>query len=147
MRIMYVLATSLGIGGAEKQALAVADRMEKRGHAVALLVLMPRVPEEWPTTIDTTYLGIRKTPLSLLTGLVHGTVFCAIFGRTWSTATVFTPTFSLVCSGYVIRASWLFPPFTTCMKEAGCACFGLPAHRFAEPRTVAVADGCQRFVV
>jgi len=43
MRIVYLL-TSLGVGGAEKQALAVAERMAKRGHTVAVLVLMPRLP-------------------------------------------------------------------------------------------------------
>jgi hypothetical protein len=34
MRIVYLLA-SLGVGGAEKQALAVSERMAKRGHTVA----------------------------------------------------------------------------------------------------------------
>ncbi|MEI9969662.1 MAG: hypothetical protein WDM87_13955 [Terracidiphilus sp.] len=34
MRIVYLL-TSLGVGGAEKQALAVAERMASRGHAVS----------------------------------------------------------------------------------------------------------------
>ena len=67
MRIVTVL-TSLGVGGAEKQALAVAERMAKRGHTVAVLVLMPPVAEEWPTTIRTVYLGVRKTPGSVLRG-------------------------------------------------------------------------------
>ncbi len=78
MRIVYVL-TSLGMGGAEKQALAVAERMEKRGHRVALLVLRPRMPEEWATAVETAYLGICKTPLSLLTGLVRGHRFLLNF--------------------------------------------------------------------
>jgi glycosyltransferase involved in cell wall biosynthesis len=78
MRIVYVL-TSLGMGGAEKQALALAERMEKRGHAVALLALRPRVPEEWPTAVDTAWLGMRKTPLSVLTGLVRGHRFLRDF--------------------------------------------------------------------
>jgi glycosyltransferase involved in cell wall biosynthesis len=78
MRIVYVL-TSLGMGGAEKQALAVADRMEKRGHIVALLVLRPRVPEEWATAVETAYLGMCKTPLSLLTGLVRAHRFLRDF--------------------------------------------------------------------
>ncbi len=76
MRIVYVL-TSLGMGGAEKQALALAERMEKRGHRVALLVLRPRVPEEWPTAVGTSWLGMRKTPLSVLTGFVRGCRFLA----------------------------------------------------------------------
>jgi glycosyltransferase involved in cell wall biosynthesis len=78
MRIVYVL-TSLGMGGAEKLALALAERMEKRGHAVALLVLLPRLPEEWPTGIDTVYLGMRKTPLSVLASLVRGRRFLRDF--------------------------------------------------------------------
>ncbi len=60
MRIVYLLA-SLGVGGAEKQTLAVAERMAKRGHTVAVLVLMPRLPEEWPTAIRTVHLDVRKT--------------------------------------------------------------------------------------
>ncbi|MGO9317550.1 MAG: glycosyltransferase [Terracidiphilus sp.] len=78
MRIVYVL-TSLGMGGAEKQALAVGKRMEKRGHDVALLVLRPHVPEEWSAAVETIYLGMRKTPLGLLTGLVHGHRFLRDF--------------------------------------------------------------------
>jgi glycosyltransferase involved in cell wall biosynthesis len=78
MRIVYVL-TSLGIGGAEKQALAVTERMAKRGHTVALLVLRPRLPEEWPNAFDTTYLGMRKTPLSVLASLLHGRHFLRDF--------------------------------------------------------------------
>ena len=36
MRIVYVL-TSLGVGGAEKQAIALAEQMQLRGHSVAIL--------------------------------------------------------------------------------------------------------------
>jgi glycosyltransferase involved in cell wall biosynthesis len=70
MRIVTLL-TSLGVGGAEKQALAVAGRMAKRGHTVAVLVLMPRQAEEWPAPIQPFYLGIRKTPASVLAGLIR----------------------------------------------------------------------------
>ena len=52
MRIVYLL-TSLGVGGAEKQALAVAERMATRGHTVQIMVLMPRLDEEWPTDLHT----------------------------------------------------------------------------------------------
>ncbi len=70
MRIVYLL-NSLAIGGAEKQGLAVAERMAKRGYVVAVVVLMPRVAEEWPTALRTVYLGVRKTPLSLLACLIR----------------------------------------------------------------------------
>jgi glycosyltransferase involved in cell wall biosynthesis len=78
MRIVYVL-TSLGMGGAEKQVLAVAERMAKRGHEVALLVLRPRVAEEWPTAAGTAYLGMQKTPQSVLAGLARGHRFLRDF--------------------------------------------------------------------
>ena len=68
MRILYLLS-SLGVGGAEKQALSVAERMARRGHAVAVVVLLPRLAEEWPTAIPALYLDIRKTPISVLAGL------------------------------------------------------------------------------
>jgi len=68
MRIVYVL-TSLGMGGAERQALAVAGCMVQAGHAVALLILSPRLAEQWPTTLPTTHLDLRRSPLSLLASL------------------------------------------------------------------------------
>lgn len=70
MRIVMLLP-SLGVGGAEKLALAIAERMARRGHDVALVALMPRKPEEWPSPIEPVYLGIRKTPASVLAGLIR----------------------------------------------------------------------------
>ncbi|HEY1804783.1 MAG TPA: glycosyltransferase [Terracidiphilus sp.] len=78
MRIVY-LVTSLGVGGAEKQAVALAERMLKQGHTVALLVLMPRLPAEWPTTIPTVHLDVRKTPASVLGGFKRGRAFLREF--------------------------------------------------------------------
>jgi glycosyltransferase involved in cell wall biosynthesis len=74
MRIVYVL-TSLGMGGAERQVLAVAARMAARGHSVALMVLRPRLAEEWPTEIEVVRLGMSRTPLSVLAGLLRGREF------------------------------------------------------------------------
>jgi glycosyltransferase involved in cell wall biosynthesis len=68
MRIAYVL-TSLGIGGAERQALTLAERMKARGHAVSLLVLRGRQSQEWPTSLDPVRLDMRRTPASILAGL------------------------------------------------------------------------------
>ncbi len=70
MRIAYML-TSLGMGGAERQAVALAERMKARGHAVALILLRERQPEEWPTTVDLVRLEMRKTPVSFLAGLLR----------------------------------------------------------------------------
>jgi glycosyltransferase involved in cell wall biosynthesis len=78
MRIVTVL-TSLGVGGAEKQALAVAERMAERGHDVALVVLRPHLPEEWPTTLPVTYLDIHKNPASIAAGFLRGRHFLREF--------------------------------------------------------------------
>ncbi len=78
MRIVVVL-TSLGVGGAERQALAIADRMVGRGHTVAILVLMPVVAEEWPTSLPVVHLDIRKSVGSALAGLMRGRRFLREF--------------------------------------------------------------------
>ena len=78
MRIVYVL-TSLGMGGAEKQVVALATRMAERGHTVALLSLMPRKAEEWPTVFEVLYLNIRKTPWSAGAGLMRARGFLREF--------------------------------------------------------------------
>ena len=78
MRIVTVL-TSLGVGGAEKQALAVAERMAERGHDVALLVLMRRLPEEWAASLPVVYLDIRKNPASIAAGFRRGRCFLREF--------------------------------------------------------------------
>jgi glycosyltransferase involved in cell wall biosynthesis len=70
MRIAYML-TSLGMGGAERQVVALAERMKARGHAVALILLRERQPEEWPATVDLVRLEMRKTPFSILAGLLR----------------------------------------------------------------------------
>lgn len=70
MRIAYIL-TSLGIGGAERQVIALAERMAARGHAVRMLVLLPRAAHQWPTHLDVQFLGIRKSPASVLAGAFH----------------------------------------------------------------------------
>jgi glycosyltransferase involved in cell wall biosynthesis len=74
MRIAYVL-TSLGVGGAERQVVALAERMALRGHAVSLVVLRPRQPEEWPTSLDVVRLEMRKTPASLSAALAKANGF------------------------------------------------------------------------
>jgi len=78
MRIVYVL-TSLGIGGAERQALSIASHMAVRGHTVALLVLRPRLPEECPTNLPVKHLDLRKNPLSLCASILSARRFLAEF--------------------------------------------------------------------
>ena len=68
MRIAYIL-TSLGVGGAERQALALVARMRARGHEVKLLVLRGRQPQEWATPLDPVRLDMRRTLVSILAGM------------------------------------------------------------------------------
>jgi glycosyltransferase involved in cell wall biosynthesis len=79
MRIVYVL-TSLGIGGAERQALELAARMQRRGHAVALVVLREPLAGQrehwehsgaWPNAALFEHLGMRRQPLSFLLALAR----------------------------------------------------------------------------
>ena len=79
MRILYIL-TSLGIGGAERQVLGLAQRMADRGHAVALLTLLPGRSEEWEATLPVFRLDMRKSPGTLLRGLVKGRRYLSEFG-------------------------------------------------------------------
>ncbi len=74
MRIAYVL-TSLGVGGAERQALALAAKMAERGHTVAILVLQPQADEECVTALRVVYLGMRKSPASFWAALRRGRRF------------------------------------------------------------------------
>ena len=76
VRILYVL-TSLGIGGAEKQVIDLAERMKARGHMVAFLVLKHSA-EEWPVTHPVLRLNLRKTPRSLWRGLQFAKRFLAL---------------------------------------------------------------------
>lgn len=78
MRIVYVL-TSLGVGGAERQALALAARMAERGHSAAVLVLRPPLAEQWSTSVEVVYLGMRKNPASLAAALMRARRFLREF--------------------------------------------------------------------
>lgn len=75
MRIVFILNT-LGVGGAERQVLGLAERMSARGHAVRLLVLLAGggIEREWnvPAGIEVCRLGITKTPWGFLRGFARG---------------------------------------------------------------------------
>jgi glycosyltransferase involved in cell wall biosynthesis len=70
VRIAYML-TSLGIGGAERQALSIAERMENRGHEIVLIVLRPRETREWPTQMRVERLGMTRSPVALANGVIR----------------------------------------------------------------------------
>jgi glycosyltransferase involved in cell wall biosynthesis len=78
MRIVYVL-TSLGMGGAEKQVVALAGRMAERGYTVSMISVMPRKAEEWPAPVEVLYLNLRKTPWSALAGWLRARAFLRDF--------------------------------------------------------------------
>src|SRR5665213_517313 len=70
MRIAYIL-NSLAVAGAERQAIAVAERMVARGHTVTLLVLLPRLAEQCPARLDVVHLDLRRDPIAALRGYLH----------------------------------------------------------------------------
>ncbi|HLY39922.1 MAG TPA: glycosyltransferase [Terracidiphilus sp.] len=70
MRIAYML-TSLGMGGAEKQVIALAECMQTRGHAVMFLVLRERQAHEWPTRLEVVHLDMRRSMGSAIQGLMR----------------------------------------------------------------------------
>ncbi len=78
MRIAYML-TSLGKGGAERQVVALAERMATRGHQVVLIVLKPRETHEWPTSLDVIRLDMRKSPAGFCSGLASAHRFLRSF--------------------------------------------------------------------
>jgi glycosyltransferase involved in cell wall biosynthesis len=65
------MLTSLGRGGAERQVIMLAERMAARGHDVVLVVLKPRELLEWPTSVETIRLGMRKSLVSFISGLAR----------------------------------------------------------------------------
>ncbi|MDR3736958.1 MAG: glycosyltransferase [Acidobacteriaceae bacterium] len=70
MRIALLL-TSLGMGGAERQVVSLAERLEARGHSVLLVTLMPRLAEEWATPLRVMRAGMTKSPLGIVAGLLR----------------------------------------------------------------------------
>lgn len=78
MRIAYML-TSLGIGGAERQVVALAERMAGRGHEVVLIVLRPRQQHEWPIRVEVLRLDMTKSPPGVIRALFRGWRFLRQF--------------------------------------------------------------------
>jgi glycosyltransferase involved in cell wall biosynthesis len=78
MRIVYVV-TTLEMGGAERQAITLANRIAERGHTVAVLVLKPHAQEEWPAALQVLHLDMNRTAASVLAGLARGRGFLREF--------------------------------------------------------------------
>lgn len=77
MRILYIV-TSLGVGGAERQTIALAERMAARGNTVAILTLK-HVDEELPVRLPVLRLNLAKTPSGIQRGLKFSAGFLAAF--------------------------------------------------------------------
>ncbi|UWZ82413.1 glycosyltransferase [Occallatibacter riparius] len=71
MRILYVLNT-LAIGGAERLVLSLGERMAARGHEVRVVALGPERPDELPTHLEVTRLGMDKHPARAFSGVTKG---------------------------------------------------------------------------
>jgi glycosyltransferase involved in cell wall biosynthesis len=77
VRILYIV-TSLGVGGAERQTIALAERMAARRHTVAILTLK-HVDEELPVRLPVLRLNMAKTPFGIQRGLRFAAGFLAAF--------------------------------------------------------------------
>ena len=66
------------MGGAEKQTIALAERMASAGHVVSFLVLT-HAAEEWPVKLPVLRLNRPKTASGLLRGLRLARKFVALF--------------------------------------------------------------------
>jgi glycosyltransferase involved in cell wall biosynthesis len=77
VRIVYIL-TTLGIGGAERQVISLAERMAARGHTVSI-VSLKHADEECPVKLPVLRLNLRKTPLGILHGLRFARNFLTLF--------------------------------------------------------------------
>ena len=79
MRIAYIL-TSLKMGGAERQVLALAERMQARGHDVRVFVLRFREEGECRTQLPVVYLNMNRNSLSGIDGYLRAAHALREFG-------------------------------------------------------------------
>jgi glycosyltransferase involved in cell wall biosynthesis len=79
LRIAYVL-TCLGVGGAERQTLGVAERMAARGHKVVVVALTAAAGEELETRLPVLRLNMVKSLGGVLRGARFGRQFLEAFG-------------------------------------------------------------------
>jgi glycosyltransferase involved in cell wall biosynthesis len=146
MRIAYML-TSLGVGGAERQTVALAERMAARGHAVSLVVLLPRQAEEWPTALDLVHLDMRKTPSSFLGGLGRARRFL----RAFQPELIHSHTFPANITARLLSLSRTAPPLISTIHNVYEGRWPrMAAYRLTDPlscRVTAVSQAAaERFV-
>lgn len=66
------MLTSLGVGGTERQVLALGSRMAAKGHSVTVLVLRSAQPGDFSTGLEVIHLDLSRTPVGLFKGLLRG---------------------------------------------------------------------------
>jgi len=105
MRIAYML-TSLGIGGAERQVIAIAERMAGRGHEVAIIVLRGAEEREWPTALNVYRLGMKKS----VSGVIAGLARARRVARSFNADLLHSHTLPANMAARVLRAIGAAPP-------------------------------------
>ncbi len=71
MRIVYML-TSLGVGGTERQVLALGSRMAAKGHTVTIVALRSARPDDLATSLPVIHLDLTRSPMGFINGLLRG---------------------------------------------------------------------------
>lgn len=79
MRIVYCIST-LAIGGAEKQALLIAEQMRSRGHIVLVVVLFHSTTLELETRLPTLRLNQPRSLSGFVRGVRMARSFLGAFG-------------------------------------------------------------------
>jgi len=145
MRIAYML-TSLGIGGAERQVVALSEALKARGHAVALLVLEAERIEEWPTSVEVMRLEMHKTP----PGLVAGLAIARRLMRDFQPDLIHSHTFPANMAARLLRLMYSAPVLSTIHNVYEGSSARMAAYRLTDPLcrcTTAVSHAAaERFI-
>lgn len=140
------MLTSLGIGGAERQVVELAEGMKARGHAVALMVLEAERSQEWPTSLEVKRLEISKTPAGLLAGLARARRFL----RGFKPDLIHSHTFPANMAARLLRLIYPAPVLATIHNVFEGSGARMAAYRVTDPlccRTTAVSQAAaERFV-
>jgi glycosyltransferase involved in cell wall biosynthesis len=70
----------MGVGGAERQAVQLAERLDRRGHDVQIFSLLGPQPEEWSADLPVTYLHLGRGLHSLPAAWVRAARQVRAFG-------------------------------------------------------------------
>jgi len=98
--------TSLGVGGAERQTVALAERMAARGHKVVVLAMTAAVGEELETRLPVLRLNMTKT----VKGIWKGARFAGQFLTAFAPDVVHSHTFPANMLARLVRLRGLRVP-------------------------------------